>query len=90
MFAYTECKTGPKKNLGVDPRPWVEMDLRPLKRAHTHESCHVPLKCLNQLAKLLGTEDVFITGFDLSPDDDGIDQVGYVQARGVKFKKGKR
>lgn len=99
VFLYVECPQGADRKIKVDDyRPWIEFDLRPLKRTHAKESCHVPLKALVKLAKLLGTEDVTVTGFDMGYDcphhhdsctkDPGTDFVGYVLARAVKFKKG--
>lgn len=89
VFSYAECVKGPVKFVAAsDRRPWIEFDLRPKKRRHSHEGCHVPVQALAKLAILFGTWDVTAAGFDLS--DDGTDQIGYVLARGVQFKGSRR
>ncbi len=88
VFLYVECPQGPSRERypDLDHRPWIEFDLRDENPSHSKACCHVPLTALKKLAKLLGTEDVTVTGFDMSAKDDGTEYVGYVQAKGVKFK----
>lgn len=93
VFLYREAPTGPAKDVaklyGLDPRPWVEFDLRPLKRKHAEEACFVPVNALVKLQKLLGTDEVAVTGFNLGYEDEP-DYVGYILAAGVKFPTKKR
>lgn len=96
VFSYMESRTGPDRRVvpGLDEksyRPWVELDLRPRKRKFPKQSCYVAFEDLAKLAKLLGTEDIKVTGFDLGYDcrvhgESETDNVGYIVARGVKFK----
>jgi hypothetical protein len=85
VYGYRECPKGATVKTGIpDDLPWVEMNIRPLKKRHDRESCFITSKELAQLAKLFGTEARY-TSYDMSLDDDGTDYVGYVVAFGVKF-----
>jgi hypothetical protein len=96
VFLYRECPQGPSKRIKSldDYRPWLEFDLRPLERKWEKEACHVPVPALNKLRKLLGTDDITVTGFDMGYNcrcghESDTDYVGYVLAEGVKFPKGR-
>jgi hypothetical protein len=92
VFMYKECPEG-------FSGPFVEFDLRPLERSHAAACADVPLKLLNRLAKLLGTEDITVTGFDMMDPPccckrdelpQVCDYVAYVIAQPIKFPKQKR
>lgn len=58
----------------------VEFTIRRRKKSYELESCVIGLHDLNKLAKLFGTQDVSVTGYDGSLEEDGSDSNLYVLA----------